>query len=177
LRSGLIVVGLASLLAVFVLWRNGWRFEPLPQMVAHAFASGRAVVRSQVPGLEVRQLRRIQYRNSEGVLMLTVSGELCNTGSAAVRGVSVLVRFLDETGAPVAEREHLAVGLFEPPVLSGFRSATDVDEEYRKRQERAAVPAEGKLDFMIVFFPMPPELEGKRLRMHLEVAGTQARGA
>jgi hypothetical protein len=164
-------------LAVFVLWRNGWRFEPLAQMVAQAFSSGRAVVRSRVPGLEVRQLRRVNYRNSEGVLMLTVSGELRNTASFAVRAASVLVRFLDETGTPVAEREHLAVGLFEPLVLSGFRNAADVDQEYRKRQERSAVPAEGKLDFMIVFFPMPPEMEGKRLRMLLEVTGAQARGA
>lgn len=177
LRSSLIVVGLAMVLAVFVLWRNGWRFEPLAQMVAQAFSSGRAVVRSRVPGLEVRQLRRVNYRNSEGVLMLTVSGELRNTASFAVRAASVLVRFLDETGTPVAEREHLAVGLFEPLVLSGFRNAADVDQEYRKRQERSAVPAEGKLDFMIVFFPMPPEMEGKRLRMLLEVTGAQARGA
>jgi hypothetical protein len=39
------------------------------------------------------------------------------------------------------------------------------------------VPPDGKLEFMIVFFPIPQELIGKRLRMLIEVtSGASNRG-
>jgi hypothetical protein len=175
LRSALLIAGLVLLFLFFVLWKNDWRLSPFGQSVARAFAPRSADLRSHVPSLELKNVRRVLYGNRMGERMLVVSGQIHNGGANGFSAVSVLVRFVDKSGVPLAEREHIAVGLFEPPVLAGFRSAADVDQEYKKRRGQAALAPGDKRDFMIVFFPIPPELDGKRSRMLVEI--TTASGA
>jgi hypothetical protein len=176
-RASLALVVLGLVFCIFVMWRNEWRFSSFGAMMARAFAPQSAGIRSLVAGLEVHNVRRVFGESALGQRMLTISGELRNTTPSPIQGTSVLVRFVDRGGTVVAEREQWAVGLFEPPVLAGFRDAADVDDEYRKRQARSIVPPDGKLEFMIVFFPIPQELIGKRLRMLIEVtSGASNRG-
>jgi predicted Zn finger-like uncharacterized protein len=173
-RAGGFVLALAGVLAIFVLWRNDWRLESVGMMMARAFGgAGAPRVRTQIPAISVRRVRRDVFDAANGQAMLVVSGELENDGADPLQSISVQVRLVDDAGNLVAEREQHAVGVFEPSVLAGFADALAVEAEFKKRHARSVLRPGSRLEFMIVFYPIPREVEGRRLRMLVEVTGAK----
>ncbi|MBI3071664.1 MAG: hypothetical protein HYY84_05990 [Deltaproteobacteria bacterium] len=180
LRGFFVLMLVVASLAVFVLYKNDWRFAgDIPAMIAKAFnrSSVTRLAGAAVDGeVSIGQVHRTIYENVFGRRLLIVGGSI---EFVRKKPTSVVVKLVDENAKLIAEKEAVLGRVFTAADLNRISDARALEDAYGRLRanEWGEVPLAGDGAFMAVFMPVPDGVENRPVWNEIDVVmGPSGRG-